>query len=595
MNQNPRRTLALETTFSVGNEVTLKGWVDNRRDHGALIFIDLRDHTGIVQIAISSEEVSAELFSVAEGLRDEFVVEITGTVYTRAADMVNPNLPTGTVEVRVANLKVLSTSKPLPFPISEGENVNEELRLKYRYLDLRREKLQKHLRNRAAMIKHMHDYMNANGFIEITTPILANSSPEGARDFLVPSRLHPGKFYALPQAPQQFKQLLMVGGIPRYYQIAPCFRDEDPRADRSPGEFYQLDMEMAFATQEDVWEMMEGLMKEITEKFSSKRVLQYPFEKIKYRDAMDRFGSDKPDLRFGIELQDVSALVKDCGFSVFSTAIKNSGVVKGIVATGAAHFSRSQIDELTEIAKAEGAAGLAYITIAEDGIKSPILKFLGDEVAAKIVEQLGAKTGDIIFFGADKREIVNKALGKVRNALGDILNLKDPSVMAWAWIYDFPMYSWSEIENRLDFEHNPFSMPYGGLDELNSKDPLDIYAQQYDLVANGYELSSGAVRNYQPETMYKAFEIAGYTREQVDAKFGHMIEAFSYGAPPHAGNAPGIDRIFMVLNDEPNIREIIAFPKNGRAEDLMLGSPSEVSEKQLKDAHIKTDLPKKTT
>jgi aspartyl-tRNA synthetase len=588
------RTLALETTNAVGTTVTLKGWVNNRRDHGALIFIDLRDHTGIVQVAISSEEISAELFTTAEGLRDEYVIEITGTVTQRSADMVNPNIPTGTVEVRASDLKILSSSKALPFPIADGENVNEELRLKYRYLDLRREKLQKHLRNRSAMIKHMRDYMDANGFIEVTTPILANSSPEGARDFLVPSRLHPGKFYALPQAPQQFKQLLMVGGIPRYYQVAPCFRDEDPRADRSPGEFYQLDMEMAFATQEEVWEVMEGLMKEVTEQFSSpkKTVLQFPFPRIKYRDAMDRFGSDKPDLRFGIELQDVSALVAGSEFSVFAKAVADGGIVKAIVAPGAAFFSRSQIDELTELAKSEGAAGLAYITLAEDGIKSPILKFLGEDLSAQIVAQVGAKIGDIIFFGADKREAVNKVLGKIRSALGDILKLKDPSVMAWAWIYDFPMYSWSDIENRLDFEHNPFSMPYGGLDELTNADPLEIYAQQYDLVGNGYELSSGAVRNYQPETMYKAFEIAGYTREQVDAKFGHMIEAFSYGAPPHAGNAPGIDRIFMVLQDEPNIREIVAFPKNGRAEDVMLGSPSEVSEKQLRDAHIKTDVKK---
>jgi aspartyl-tRNA synthetase len=588
------RTLALETTNSIGTTITLKGWVNNRRDHGALIFIDLRDHTGIVQVAISSEEISAELFSLAERLRDEYVIEITGTVTQRAADMVNPNLPTGRVEVRASDVTILSTSKALPFPIAEGETVNEELRLKYRYLDLRREKLQNHLRNRSAMIKHMRDYMDAQGFIEVTTPILANSSPEGARDFLVPSRLHPGKFYALPQAPQQFKQLLMVGGIPRYYQVAPCFRDEDPRADRSPGEFYQLDMEMAFATQEEVWEVMEGLMKQVTEKFSSpkKAVKQFPFPRIKYRDAMDRFGSDKPDLRFDMELSDISELVTDSEFSVFAKAVADGGIVKGIVASGAAYFSRSQIDELTELAKSEGAAGLAYITLAEDGIKSPILKFLGDELTSKIIAQLGAKTGDIIFFGADKREVVNKVLGKIRSTLGDILKLKHPSVMAWAWIYDFPMYSWSDIEHRLDFEHNPFSMPYGGLDELTNSNPLEIYAQQYDLVGNGYELSSGAVRNYQPETMYKAFEIAGYTREQVDAKFGHMIEAFSYGAPPHAGNAPGIDRIFMVLQDEPNIREVVAFPKNGRAEDVMLGSPSEVSEKQLRDAHIRTEIRK---
>jgi aspartyl-tRNA synthetase len=585
-----KRTLAIESNDKIGSEVLLKGWVNGRRDHGALIFIDLRDHTGLVQIAISGEEVDDFSFKTAEQLRDEFVVEISGTVKSRAADMVNPNLPTGKVEVRAKNITILSTSKTLPFPLSEAENVNEDLRLKYRYLDLRREKLQNHLKNRAAMIKHMRDYMDAHEFIEITTPILANSSPEGARDFLVPSRLHPGKFYALPQAPQQFKQLLMVGGIPRYYQVAPCFRDEDPRADRSPGEFYQLDMEMAFATQEEVWEIMEGLMKEITEKFSGKSIKEFPFPKIKYHEAMDRFGSDKPDLRFDMELKDVSELVAGGGFSVFAKAIADGGVVKAIVASGAAGFSRSQIDDLTEVAKAEGAAGLAYISITEEGVKSPIIKFLGEDLADKIIRHLGAQKGDIIFFGADKRETVNKVLGKVRNVLGDSLNLKDPGVMAWAWIYDFPMYSWSDIEKRIDFEHNPFSMPYGGIDELNSKNPLEIVAQQYDLVANGYELSSGAVRNYQPETMYKAFEIAGYTREQVDAKFYHMIEAFSYGAPPHAGNAPGIDRIFMVLNDEPNIREIIAFPKNGRAEDVMLGSPSEASEKQLKEVHIRTDV-----
>jgi len=587
-----KRTLALEALDAIGKDVLLKGWVNSRRDHGGLIFIDLRDHTGIIQIAVSTEEAEAEQFKVSEQLRDEFVIEVVGTVVKRDDDIINPNLPTGTIEVRAKSINILSTCKPLPFPIFEAENVNEDLRLKYRYLDLRREKLQKHLVNRANMIKYMRDYMTERGFVEITTPILANSSPEGARDFLVPSRLHPGKFYALPQAPQQFKQLLMVGGVPKYFQVAPCFRDEDPRADRSPGEFYQLDMEMAFAEQEDVWEIMEEMMKGITEKFSSKSVKEFPFPKIKYRDAMDTYGSDKPDLRFDIKLQDVSDLVAGSEFSVFAKAVADGGMVKAIVAPNASGFSRSQIDDLTTAAKAEGAAGLAYIIVEEEGLKSPIIKFLGEEVAAKIVATTGANKGDIIFFAADKREVVNKVLGKIRNILGDALDLKDPNVMAWAWICDFPMYSWSEIENRLDFEHNPFSMPYGGLEALQTKDPLDIIAQQYDLVANGYELSSGAVRNYQPETMYKAFELAGYTKEEVDHKFHHMIEAFSYGAPPHAGNAPGIDRIFMVLNDEPNIREIIAFPKNGRAEDVMLNAPSEVSEKQLKEVHIKTDIKK---
>lgn len=588
-----KRTLATEALEKINSEILLKGWVNSRRDHGGLIFIDLRDHTGLIQITLNPQTTEAESFRTAEKLHDEYVIEVVGTVKEREAELINPNIATGTIEIYAKNISILSASKALPFQISAGEDVNEELRLKYRYLDLRRPKLQKHLVNRAKMLKHMRDFMDAHGFIEITTPILANSSPEGARDFLVPSRLHPGKFYALPQAPQQFKQLLMVGGIPRYYQIAPCFRDEDPRADRSPGEFYQLDMEMAFATQEDIWAIMEELMKEVTEKFSDKKVLQFPFPKITYKEALDKYGSDKPDLRFDMQLQDMSEIVKGCGFSVFSSAIENGGVVKAIIANGAAKFTRSQIDELTEIAKKEGAKGLAYIVLDQEGIKSPIIKFLGEELTEKIIKQAGAETGDIIFFAADNRNTANKVLGKIRSVLGDTLGLKDPGVMAWAWIYDFPMYSWSDIENRIDFEHNPFSMPYGGLEALITKDPLDIIAQQYDLVANGYELSSGAVRNHLPEVMYKAFEIAGYSKEQVNEKFGHMIEAFSYGAPPHAGNAPGLDRIFMVLNDEPNIREIIAFPKNGKAEDLMLGAPSEVTEKQLKEVHIKLDVPKK--
>lgn len=586
------RTLTADSVKEVGKKINVQGWVNSRRDHGGLIFIDLRDHTGIIQITINPEVVDPASFKITETVRDEFLLSVTGEIKERGADLVNPNLATGKIELSAEQVEILSTSKVLPFPIGVEENVNEEIRLKYRYLDLRRPKLQSHLKERAKMYRYIREYMDDNGFIEIQTPIIANSSPEGARDFLIPSRLHPGKFYALPQAPQQFKQLLMVGGIPRYYQIAPCFRDEDPRADRSPGEFYQLDMEMSFATQEDVWEQMEELMSGITEKFSDKKVAQRPFPRFTFQEAMDTYGSDKPDLRFDMKLQNVSEIIKGSGFSVFTSAIESGGVVKALVAPGAAKFTRSEIDELTEVAKSEGAKGLAYIVVAEDGIKSPIIKFLGDEITQKIVSETGAKTGDTIFFAADELIAVNKVLGKIRSTLGDKLGLKDSKVMAWAWIYDFPMYSWSEIENRLDFEHNPFSMPIGGIEALNTKDPLDIKAHQYDLVANGYELSSGAVRNHQPETMYKAFEIAGYTRADVDAKFGHMVEAFKYGAPPHAGNAPGLDRIFMVLKDEPNIRETIAFPKNGKAEDLMLGSPSEVSEKQLKEIHIKLDAGK---
>ncbi len=590
------RILASETPKHVGKEVIVKGWVHSRRDHGGLIFIDLRDHSGLVQIAINPEKAGKEVFAVAEKARDEFVLAITGKVIKREQELINTNIPTGEIEIQAQAIELLNIAKTPPFPVArDEETINEDVRLKYRFIDLRRPKIQKYLRQRAEVIKYIRDFMHQRDFWEISTPILANSSPEGARDFLVPSRMHPGKFYALPQAPQQFKQLLIVGGIPRYYKIAPCFRDEDARADRSPGEFYQLDMEMAFATQEEVWAEMEDLFKAVTEKYSTKKVQQFPFPKIKYAEAMDTYGTDKPDLRFEMKLLDLSASVADCGFSVFTNALKEkNGVVKAIVASNAAGFSRSQIDELTESAKAEGAKGLAYIVIENNGsVKSPIVKFLGDELTAQIIKRLNAQPGDVIFFGADSREVVNKVLGKIRSELGTILNLKDPNIMAWCWIYDFPMYSWNKWLNKLDFEHNPFSMPYGGLAALQTKDPYEIIAQQYDLVGNGLELSSGAVRNHQPETMYKAFELAGYSRAETSAKFGHMIEAFSYGAPPHAGNAPGIDRILMVLWDEPNIREVIAFPKNGRAEDAMLGAPSEVTEQQLKDVHIKLDLPKK--
>ncbi len=589
-----QRTLAAETGSKEGQEVLVKGWVHSRRDHGNLIFIDLRDHTGLIQVTVNKDLSGPEVLSVAEKIRDEWVLAITGTIENRAAELINPNLETGKVEIKAKSIEVLTQAKTPPFPVARDEDLaNEDIRLKYRFIDLRRPKIQKYLKQRAQVIKHIRNFMDQRGFWEITTPILANSSPEGARDFLVPSRLHPGKFYALPQAPQQFKQLLMVGGIPRYYQIAACFRDEDARADRSPGEFYQLDMEMSFATQEEVWKEMEDLFKEVTEKFSTKKIQQFPFPKIKYADAMDMYGTDKPDLRFEMKLQNVTELVRDCGFSVFSQAILDGGIVKAIVAPNASSFSRSQIDQLTAIAKEEGAKGLAYIVLEGKEVKSPITKFLGEELTQKIIKEVGAQSGDIIFFAADKADTANKTLGKVRSELGSILNLKDPNIMAWCWVYDFPMYSWNKWLDKLDFEHNPFSMPYGGIETLETKDPYEIIAQQYDLVGNGLELSSGAVRNHQPETMYKAFELAGYTRAEVDIKFGHMIEAFSYGAPPHAGNAPGIDRILMVLWDEPNIREVIAFPKNGRAEDPMLGAPSEVTEQQLKDVHIKLDVQKK--
>lgn len=570
----------------------VQGWVASGRDHGGLIFIDLRDHTGIVQLAVHPGQTEA--FKLAEALRDEFVIEAHGQVVKRSEETKNPNLPTGEIEILTSKILILNSSKPLPFQISRtDENLNEDIRLKYRFLDLRRDKMQKMLVRRHEMVKLIRQYMDEHGFIEITTPILTSSSPEGARDFLVPSRLHPGKFYALPQSPQQFKQLLMTGGVPRYYQIAPCLRDEDPRADRSPGEHYQLDLEIAFAQdpKTDIFPVLEPLFVKLTEEFAGKKALQKPFPQIPYKEVMDTFGSDKPDLRFGMELKDLTDALRSTKFGVFSGAVKNGGVVKAICCQGGAKLTRKQIDELTEMAKKEGAGGLAYIVLEESGHKSPILKFLSDTEVKAIISKTKAKAGDIIFFGAGQKTLVNKVLGKLRNALADIFELKDPNVIAWAWITDFPMYEYSEKEGKIDFMHNPFSMPQGGLETLNTQAPLEILAHQYDIIANGLELSSGAIRNHRPEIMYKAFEIVGYDKAAVDKKFGAMIRAFEYGAPPHGGFAPGIDRLMMLLENEPNIREVIAFPKNGSAEDVMMSAPSEVTEKQLKELHIKLDLP----
>ncbi len=590
-----QRTLSIETPTKTGTEVTVSGWVNSRRDHGGVIFIDARDQSGLLQLTIHPEKKAA--FEVANKCRDEFVICASGKIVERAPELVNKNIPTGGVELVVEHLTILNSSKPLPFQIAHGHgeehNIGEDIRLKYRFLDLRREKMQKMLVKRHKMIKYIRDWMDGQGFIEITTPILTSSSPEGARDFLVPSRLHPGKFYALPQAPQQFKQLLMVGGVPKYFQIAPCFRDEDPRADRSPGEFYQLDLEISFADKDEtVFQQMEPLFVELTEKWAGKKCLQKPFPRLPYLQAMDEYGSDRPDLRFGMKMVNLTEDLKETKFSVFGNAIKGGGVVKAIACPGGAKLTRSQIDDLTEMVKKEGAGGLAYIVLDPDGIKSPILKFLSEEEKTNIITKTKAETGDIIFFGADEKNVVNKVLGKLRDKLGDVFGLKDPSVVAWAWITDFPMYELSK-EGKLDFMHNPFSMPQGGLDALNNQDPLTIRAYQYDIIANGLELSSGAIRNYNPEIMYKAFELVGYSKEVVDEKFGAMIRAFEYGAPPHGGFAPGIDRLLMLLENEPNIREVIAFPKNGSAEDVMMGAPGTVEEKQLKELHIRLDLAKK--
>ncbi len=576
-----------------GQEVTLSGWVNTRRDHGGIIFIDLRDRYGITQITIDPAHAQ-EAWKVADATRSEWVIKVTGKVVARPENMVNPNLETGAIEIIASSLEVLSEAKTTPFEIDSAQEVHEDLRLQYRFLDLRRARLKDNLLFRSQVIKFLRDWMHGKGFVEIETPVLTASSPEGARDFLVPSRLHPGKFYALPQAPQQYKQLLMVGGIDKYFQVAPCFRDEDARADRSPGEFYQLDVETSFLTQDEFFELMEPLLIEVSEKFSNKKVWQKPFPRLKYEDVMLKYGSDKPDLRFGMEIQDISHLVEGCGFGVFADAVRNGGVVRVLCATGGAELSRGEIDGYTEFVKKYGAKGLAYIVIEADGsLKSPIVKFLGDELAQKIVHEMNGKAGDILFFGADVKKIVESALGNLRKELGKRLGLIDTAILAWAWIVDFPMFEYNDELQKVDFAHNPFSMPQGGMEALVSQDPLTIKAYQYDIICNGYELSSGAVRNYKPEIMYKAFEIAGYDASVVESKFGHMLKAFEYGAPPHCGFAPGVDRLVMLLREEPNIREITAFPKNGRAEDAMMGAPSVVEEAQLKELNIKVDISKK--
>jgi len=571
----------------VGQEVTLAGWVQSRRDHGGVIFIDVRDRYGITQIAFDPDR-SKEAWKTADALRSEFVIQVKGTVTARPDDMKNKKIETGDIEIDGQQLEILNEAQTPPFELDKPEfEANENIRLKYRFIDLRRPKMQDMLKMRDEMIRRIRAYFHERDFREVQTPILANSSPEGARDWLVPSRLYPGKFYALPQAPQQFKQLLMVGGVDRYFQIAPCFRDEDPRMDRAFGEFYQLDMEMAFVEQEDIFQMMDPLMIELTEEFSGKEIVTKPFPRIPYKEAMEKYGSDKPDLRFDFEIKPITELVAGCGFSVFTGAIENSGVVHALKVENGAKFSRKDIDELTEKAKAEGAKGLAYI-IMDDEPRSPILKFLDESTVSSIISAVNAKKGDIIFFGADSWRVVCKSLGAVRNECGVRLGLKDDTKAAWCWITDFPMYDYSEIEEgKIDFAHNPFSMPQGGLEALEQKDPLDIVAYQYDYVLNGYEITSGAIRNHKPEIMYKAFEIAGYTKEEVDARFGHMIRAFEYGAPPHGGNAPGIDRLLMVLRDCDSIRDIYAFPKDGAGRDVMLDAPSEVMDKQLQELHLK--------
>jgi aspartyl-tRNA synthetase len=595
------RTLAEETAGKIGETVTVSGWVNSRRDHGGLIFIDLRDHTGILQLVINPE--NADAFALAENVRDEYVISVTGTIKERDEGLKNPHIPTGNVELVVSELQLLNKSEPLPIAVrDEGQQSNEELRLKYRYLDLRRPKMQQRLRQRAEMYRRMHEYMDGQDFVEVTTPILANSSPEGARDFLVPSRLRPGEFYALPQAPQQFKQLLMVGGVPRYYQLAAAFRDEDSRADRLYGEFYQLDMEMSFVDDgETVRTLMEPLIKSLVRDFAGKQLLTDDVPRIPYAQAMEEYGSDKPDLRFDMKLVELSDVFKDTEFGVFKDALANGGAVKAIRVPGGASLSRKQIDTFTEIAKSEGAGGLAYITFdngkAEGTVvrsygkeitaHSPIVKHMGQTELDAVAERMNVEDGDTLFFGVDTRATVNKVLGRLRNEFATHFNLKDPNVIALAWIIDFPFYEMDEKSGKLDFGHNPFSMPRGGADAVEAaENKLDIVADQYDMVMNGYEICSGGVRNHNPETLYKVFGVLGYDKTYVEGKFGAMINAFKFGAPPHAGCAFGIDRMFMELVGEDNIREVVAFPKNGSGVDTMMSSPSSVDPTQLRDLNI---------
>jgi aspartyl-tRNA synthetase len=573
----------------VGRAARLSGWVHRKRDHGNLLFIDLRDHYGVTQCVVNAASPS---FAAASALRLESVVTMSGTVVARGPDALNPKLPTGEVELAVDDLVVQSTADTLPMQVAGEAEFPEETRLRYRFLDLRREKLHRNIALRSRVIASIRRRMIAAGFTEFQTPILTSSSPEGARDYLVPSRLHPGKFYALPQAPQQFKQLLMVAGFDRYFQIAPCFRDEDGRADRSPGEFYQLDFEMSFVTQEDVWATIEPVLHGVFEEFAGGRaVTPPPFPRIPFAEAMAKYGTDKPDLRIPIVNADVTSVFAGSDFKVFAEAAARGAVVRAVPGPGAGARPRSFFDKLDSWAREQGAPGLGYVTLAEGQARGPIAKFLDGDRLGALRAATGAGTGDAVFFVCDRPEVADSLAGRLRVKLGEELDLVEKNAFRFCWITDFPMYEWDDEAKKIEFSHNPFSMPQGGLEALETQDPLTIKAYQYDIVCNGIELSSGAIRNHRPDIMYKAFEIAGYRREDVEARFGGMLNAFRYGAPPHGGSAPGIDRIVMLLADERNIREVIAFPMNQQAQDLLMQAPSEVDPRRLKELHITLDLP----
>lgn len=567
-----------------GQQARLSGWIFRMRDHGGILFIDLRDHYGLTQVVINPEH---PLFETLSKAKLESVITVDGTVTLRDASTINPNLPTGEVELVATNCKIESASDQTPLYLPGDEDGAEELRLKYRYLDLRRERIHKNILLRSQIISFLRRTMEEHGFNEYQTPILTCSSPEGARDYLVPSRVHHGKFYALPQAPQLFKQLLMVAGFDRYFQIAPCFRDEDARADRSPGEFYQLDLEMSFVTQEDVFAVVEDVLYKTFKNFTAKTVDPTPWRRIPFREAMLKYGSDKPDLRIPIEMFDCSDIFADSGFNAFAGAVKSGAVVRAIPVKGIKDKPRSFFDRLTDHAKTLGSKGLAYLVWDGNTVKGPIQKFLSPDELSALAQRVGCQDGDVIFFVCDQERAAAKIAGDIRLKLGHDLDLINKDVFNFCWIVDFPMFELDEETNSVIFSHNPFSMPQGGMEALLNKDPLEVLAYQYDVVCNGIELSSGAIRNHLPEIMYKAFEIAGYGPEEVEKQFGSLLNAFKYGAPPHGGIAPGVDRMVMLLADEDNIREVIAFPMNQRAQDLMMNAPAEVSEKQLRELHIK--------
>ena len=578
----------------INNKVCLSGWLHRKRDHGNLLFIDLRDHYGMTQCVIENKN---NFFPVLEKTKPESVLKISGKVVKRAQGTENPDLKTGKIEISIESIEVLSNAKELPIPVFGEQDYPEEIRLKYRFLDLRREEMHKNIILRSKVISFIRSEMLKLGFLEYQTPILTSSSPEGARDFLVPSRLNPGKFYALPQAPQQFKQLIMISGFDKYFQIAPCFRDEDARADRSPGEFYQLDLEMSFVEQEDVFNVVEKLMVNLFKQFSSKNILNEKFPRIPFNEAMEKYGTDKPDLRNPLIIQDLTFLFErdDVKFDIFKKLVKGGSIVRAIITKNTKDKPRSFFDNIDKWAKEQGASGLAYFTIEEDKEikgKGPVGKFFSEDSIKEIMKNCHAEVGDSIFFSCGKKHEIEKILSYARNKIAQDLDIFKKDEFAFCWIVDYPMFEFDEKSKKVIFSHNPFSMPQGNVNEINFDKPLDIKAYQYDIVCNGIELSSGAIRNHIPELMYKLFSIAGYSKKEVDKKFSGMINALSYGAPPHGGIAPGIDRIVMLLAEKENIREVTLFPMNQNAQDLMMQAPSEVDENQLKELGIKKDLKK---